>query len=90
MGKGKNGKPDCCNRIDFGDAVCAGIGGHGRAFRFYNGRVAKLEMCIRDRAQAVMKLFHDAGVRALEVYKDFNGLDRVVIGTVENGVSSSG
>ena len=42
------------------------------------------------QAQAVMKLFHDAGVRALEVYKDFNGLDRVVIGTVENGVSSSG
>ena len=42
------------------------------------------------QAQAVMKLFHDAGVRALEVYKDFNGLDRFVIGTVENGVSSSG
>ena len=41
-GKRQNGKPDCCNRIDFGDAVCAGIGGHGRAFRFYNGRVAKL------------------------------------------------
>lgn len=32
------------------------------------------------QAQAVTELFQEAGVREIEVRKDFNGLDRVVVG----------
>ena len=43
------------------------------------GGVAAVEIG-EEQAQAVTELFRDAGVREIEVRKDFNGLDRVVAG----------
>ena len=42
--------------------------------------VAFLRNGVEEQAQAVTELFQEAGVREIEVRKDFNGLDRVVVG----------
>lgn len=47
--------------------------------RLKPGGVAAVEIG-EEQAQAVTELFRDAGVREIEVRKDFNGLDRVVAG----------
>ena len=47
--------------------------------RLKPGGVAAVEIG-EEQAQAVTELFRDAGVREIEVRKDFNGLDRVVVG----------
>ena len=38
MGKGQDGQPDHCHRIDLGDAVCTGADRCGNPFRFLGGR----------------------------------------------------
>ena len=47
--------------------------------RLKPGGVAAVEIG-EEQAQAVTELFQEAGVREIEVRKDFNGLDRVVAG----------
>lgn len=47
--------------------------------RLKPGGVAAVEIG-EEQAQAVTELFQNAGVRGIEVRKDFNGLDRVVVG----------
>ena len=52
--------------------------------RLKPGGVAAVEIG-EEQAQAVTELFQEAGVREIEVRKDFNGLDRVVVGCFIRG-----